>query len=87
MVDSAKSSSELRQYSEADSSLRRRLRLVSSDGNAWYLLGYTAFHENQPRESLNAFTHAASLRSPRSEDLRTVALDYVLLDEHPDAER
>jgi tetratricopeptide (TPR) repeat protein len=49
---------------------------------ALYLLGYVLESENKPRESLEVFTRAAAISAPRSEDLRLVALDYVLLDDY-----
>ncbi len=50
-----------------------------------YLLGQILEQQNKPRQSLEWFTRAASLATPTAEDLHTVGLDYVLLDDYPDA--
>jgi len=42
---------------------------------------------NQPRESLAAYTAAAALERPGADDLKIVGLDYVLLNDYPDAIR
>lgn len=52
-----------------------------------YLLGYVLQRENKAKESLEAFTKAAAIQRPTANDLRIVALDYVLLDDYPDAIR
>ena len=52
---------------------------------AMYLLAYVLQAKNEPKESLSWFTQAAKLHGPTGEDLRIVALDYVLLDDVPDA--
>ncbi len=52
-----------------------------------YSLAYVLFLEHKAADSLAAFTQAAALRTPGGEDLRTVALDYVLLDDFVDAEK
>lgn len=61
------------------------LQQDSKSAPALYLLGYILQRENKPRESLEAFTRAATIASPRPEDLRLVALDYVLLEDYIDA--
>lgn len=55
--------------------------------SALYLLGYVLQRANRPKESLQMFTKAAAIRTPVAEDLRIVALDYVLLDDYADAIR
>lgn len=57
----------------------------SQSYQALYLLGYVLERENKPKESLEVFTRAAAISAPLSEDLRLVALDYVLLDDYDDA--
>lgn len=54
---------------------------------AHYLLGYVLFRENQPRESLAAYTAAAALRPPAADDFITIASDYILLKSLPEAKR
>ncbi len=54
---------------------------------ALYLLGYVLQRENKPRESLEVFTKAAAIAPPLADDLKIVALDYVLINDYPDAIR
>lgn len=54
---------------------------------ALYLLGYVLQRANKPKESLEVFTRAAAIRRPTANDLRIVALDYVLLNDYLDAIR
>ncbi len=72
---------------EADLTLRTYLATAPRSAPALYLLGTLLFRENHPRESLETYTRAAALQTPTAEDLRLVALDYVLLDGYPDARR
>ena len=71
----------------ADRVLNQYLRQNERSAPALYLLGYVLQRENKPRESLTTFTKAAAVRTPVAEDLRIVALDYVLLNDYPDAIR
>jgi tetratricopeptide (TPR) repeat protein len=43
--------------------------------------------EDKPADSLKEYTEAAALRTPRAAELRSVALDYVLLKDLPEADR
>lgn len=72
---------------EADRTLRAYLATEPRSAPALYLLGAILFRENHPRESLETYTRAAALQTPIAEDLRLVALDYVLLDTYPEARR
>ncbi len=71
---------------EAETALEQSLSLWTT-ADAWYELGVVRFGRAQARCSLQAFTAAAALQAPRGEDLRFVALDYVLLDDAEDAEK
>jgi Flp pilus assembly protein TadD len=71
----------------ADRVLNLYLRQNERSAPALYLLGYVLQRENKPRESLAAFTKAAAIRTPVADDLRIVALDYVLINDYPDAIR
>ena len=67
-----------------------RLRQIAAGGpcvEAHLLLAYDLLRQNLPRQSLAEYTSAARLRTPNPEDLRNVALDYVLLNDYPDADR
>lgn len=48
-------------------------------------LGMVQQREDKPADSLKTFTRAAQLHTPSSADLNSVALDYVLLSDYPDA--
>jgi tetratricopeptide (TPR) repeat protein len=75
------------QYLDADKDLRDYLSDHTSDVEAQYLLAFTLFREDKPGDSLKEYTDAARQRAPRAADLKTVALDYVLLNDYPDAEQ
>ena len=72
---------------EADRTIRAYLAAAPTSAPAHYLLGAVLFREDQPKKSLESYTRAAALQTPTAEDLRLVALDYVLLDLYPDARR
>jgi Flp pilus assembly protein TadD len=82
----AKADLEHGQYAEAEKILRDRLTDHASEVEARYLLGYALFRENRPADSLKEYTEAARQRAPRATELKTVALDYVLLNDYEDAE-
>ena len=73
-------------YPEADKQLRDYIAGHPSDADAQYLLALTLFREDKPADSLNEYTEAARHHPPRAIDLKTVALDYVLLNDYADAE-
>ena len=74
-------------FSSADPLLRGYIAHNRQSSEALYLLGFVLHRENKPKESLAAYTEAAAITPPQSEDLRIVALDYVLLNDYPDAIR
>jgi tetratricopeptide (TPR) repeat protein len=53
--------------------------------DAAYLLVYIRFRQNEPKESLQLFADAARLKDPTADDLKVVALNYVLLSDYDDA--
>lgn len=57
----------------------------SADGLAF--LGFVLHRENKPKESLELYTSAAKIETPHGDDLKIVALDYVLLNDMLDATR
>ncbi len=75
----------LGEFAAAEPVVRAYLEVVKNSYQALYLLGYVLEQENKPKESLESFTRAAAISTPRPEDLRLVALDYVLLDDYKDA--
>jgi tetratricopeptide (TPR) repeat protein len=75
------------QFPQADAMLRP---LIASDPKAAeprYLLAYALLREDKPADSLKEYTSAAALRAPTAAELRSVALDYVVLKDLPDADR
>ncbi len=75
----------LGRLAEAEKTLNSYLTRHPGSADALYALGLVQQRENHPRDSLATMTHAAQLRTPASEDLRIVGLDYVLLNDYPDA--
>ena len=74
-------------FHDADVALRAYLRQHSESARAMYDLGKVLHYEDQPKDSLTTYTVAAALSPPSAEDLRVVALDYVLLKDYGDAVR
>jgi tetratricopeptide (TPR) repeat protein len=68
-----------------ESSLRHESELHPDSAPILYKLGLVLRQENKPKESLQTYTQAAHLEKPNAEQLRSVALDYVLLDDYSDA--
>jgi Tfp pilus assembly protein PilF len=81
----AKASLDQGQYANAEKQLRNHLGVHPSDVEAKYLLALVLFRENKPSDSLKEYTEAARQRAPHAADLKTVALDYVLLKDYADA--
>jgi tetratricopeptide (TPR) repeat protein len=75
----------LGQLSDASEALQSYISVHLQSDNAVYLLAYVRFRENKPKESLQLFTDAAKLKTPTPDDLKIVALDYVLLNDYSDA--
>jgi Flp pilus assembly protein TadD len=74
------------QFDAAAKELRQTVAAHQPCAEAHFLLAYALLRQNHPGESLAEYTAAATLRTPTPEDLRNVALDYVLLDDYPDAD-
>lgn len=81
----AKSLFDLDESAAAEPVLHIYLEQNPKSSPALYLLGYVLQRRNKPRGSLEAFTRAAAITTPHPEDLRLVALDYILLDDYADA--
>jgi Tfp pilus assembly protein PilF len=75
----------LEQFTAAESALRRYLLLHAESDEALYLLGYVLHRQGKPAESLETYTKAAQRRAPAGDDLKIVGLNYVLLNDYPDA--
>jgi tetratricopeptide (TPR) repeat protein len=77
----------LGRFGDADSVLVRYVGAHSKSNDATALLAYVRFREDKPKDSLQLFTAAAALQTPTPDDLKIVALDYVLLNDYEDAGR
>jgi tetratricopeptide (TPR) repeat protein len=75
----------LERYRDAEESLQQYIGAHADAADAKFLLGYVLFRENQPAQSLAIYTAAASLQRPVPDDFKIVGLDYVLLNDYPDA--
>jgi Tfp pilus assembly protein PilF len=75
----------LEDFAGAERAVRNYLSAHRDSADATYLLGFVLHRENRPAESLAAYTTGAALVSPTADDLKIVGLDYVLLDDYPDA--
>jgi tetratricopeptide (TPR) repeat protein len=74
-------------YIGADRILRQTLTHTPDSAEVHFLLGFTLFREQQPRQSLAEYTQGAKFRDPSTEDLIAVASDYILLEDYTDAAR
>jgi Flp pilus assembly protein TadD len=74
-----------KEFSQADAVLSRYVNAHPDSADALYLLALVQERENKPTESLATYTAAARLRIPTSDELTSVALDYVLAGDFPTA--
>jgi Flp pilus assembly protein TadD len=74
-------------FAQADAALRALIAADPKAAEPHYLLAHALLREDKPADSLNEYTKAAALRAPTAAELRSVALDYVLLKDLPDADR
>jgi len=83
----AKTLVNLGSFDEASAALAKYRVTNPQSDDAAYLLAYVRFRQNKPKESLQLFTEAARLHDPTPDDLKVVALDYVLLGDYEAAAR
>lgn len=83
----AKSLANGNRFAESEQALRAYVAQHSDSSDALFMLGFVLNRENKPVDSLRVYTQAAGVATPKSDDLKVVALDYVLLDDYPDAIR
>lgn len=74
-------------FAEAEPVLHKYSVQHPDSSDALYMLGFVLNRVDKPKESLTTYTQAARLSTPKSDDLKVVALDYVLLNDYPDAIR
>lgn len=67
--------------------LRARLQVDPRSPDLLYQLALLQRQKGQFRESLQTYTHAAGMQKPNAAQLRSVALDYVQLNDYDDAIR
>ncbi|HMI53416.1 MAG TPA: tetratricopeptide repeat protein [Candidatus Saccharimonadales bacterium] len=72
--------------SDAEKQVRAHLQLKPDSAKGHYLLGLILFKQGKAVESLAEYTEAAKYQSPSSQDLKIVALDYVLLGNFAEAD-
>jgi tetratricopeptide (TPR) repeat protein len=72
---------------ETEARLRATLEHNPQSADTLYKLALVLQQQNKSRESLETFTRAAKIQKPNVAELRSVALDYVLLDDYDDAVR
>jgi tetratricopeptide (TPR) repeat protein len=77
----------LNRFRDAEKELESYVAAHKQSDEALYLLAFVKFRENQPAESLRLSTEAAKLKPPRADDLKIVAMDYVLLNDLASATR
>jgi tetratricopeptide (TPR) repeat protein len=70
---------------ETETRLRASLDRNPQSADTLYELALVLQQENKSRQSLEIYTHAAQIQKPNVAQLRSVALDYVLLDDYDDA--
>jgi tetratricopeptide (TPR) repeat protein len=74
-------------FSDAEAMVRKYLSQQDASADGHYLLGFILSHEKKAKESLAEYTRAAQLRTPTANDLKMVAVDYVMLGDLLDADR
>ena len=72
---------------EAESVLRTYLTAHPESADAHFLLGYALFRQQKATDSLAEFTAGAKYRRPRTDELKVVAADYVMLGDYSDADK
>ena len=70
---------------QRESDLRAAIAAQPNSAELFYALALVLRQEAKPKESLETYTESARLRKPTADELRSVALDYVLLNDFEDA--
>src|ERR1700721_394038 len=85
MLYKGKCLANLGDFAEAEATLRAYLERHPESPDALAFLGFVLHRENKPQESLEFYNRAAKIEGPHADDLKIVALDYVLLNDLQDA--
>jgi tetratricopeptide (TPR) repeat protein len=72
---------------DREQELHRAIAAQPQSADLLYELALVLRQERKINESLGVYTRAAALRKPTAEQLRSVAIDYVLLNDYEDAIR
>jgi len=73
------------ELSRKETDLRAALQQEPDSAGLLYGLALVLRQEGKPRESIDTYTRAAQKMKPTAEELRSAALDYVLLKDYDDA--
>lgn len=73
------------ELAQKETNLRAALQQQPDSAGLLYGLALVLRQEGKSRESLDTYTQAAHKLKPTAEELRSVALDYVLLNDYDDA--
>ena len=77
----------LGEFQDAAAALQAYMTAHPQSEDGAYLIAYVRFRQDKPRESLALYTNAGKIKPPTADDLKIVALDYVLLNDFADAGR
>jgi tetratricopeptide (TPR) repeat protein len=77
----------IQNFAKAEQVLRTYSKRHRDSSDALYMLAFVLHRQNQPAESLETYTRAAALAPPTGDDLKIIGLNYVLLNDYPDAVR
>jgi len=72
---------------QAEGALHRYVAEHPTSADGFFLLGYVLFREEKAVDSLAAFTAGARTRTPKANEFKTIASDYVLLGDYADADK
>src|SRR5258707_776013 len=85
MLYKGKCLANLGDFAQAEGALRAYLERRPESPDALAFLGFVLHRENKPQESLEFYNRSARIEAPHADDLKIVALDYVLLNDLQDA--
>lgn len=69
----------LNRFTEAEAALQRFVALAPGNDDGYYTLAATLFRLGRAHDSLAVFERAAKLKTPTVDDIKIIALNYVLL--------
>jgi tetratricopeptide (TPR) repeat protein len=87
LLRSATRALQANRLNEAETLARTFLAKEPAAWEGHFLLGMILFRQGRAAESLAEYTEGAKHHDPEAEDLKVVALDYVLLNDYQDAEK